>query len=90
VARYRLHHKLQSTATYRVGIFADFWAFAVVVQGLIPALLGWLAWRRGAPYGEWALGLGVAAAFLLQTAYLVALPARRTGRAGARGPWRSR
>ena len=71
VARYRLHHKLQSTATYRVGIFADFWAFAVVVQGLLPALLGWLAWRRAAVYGEWALGLGLAAAFLLQTAYLV-------------------
>jgi hypothetical protein len=71
VARYRLHHRLQSTATYRVGMFADFWAFAVVVQALLPVMLGFLAWRRGAPTGALSLGLGLAAAFLLQSAYVV-------------------
>ncbi|HEX2066662.1 MAG TPA: hypothetical protein VHI93_07610 [Candidatus Thermoplasmatota archaeon] len=70
VARYRIHHRRQSPTTYRVGMFADFWAFAVVVQALLPALLGFLVWRRGAPAGAWALGLGLAAAFLLQSAYV--------------------
>lgn len=71
VARYRIHHGRQSPATYRVGMFADFWAFAVVAQSLLPAMLGWLAWSRGAPLGGPALGLGLAAAFLLQSAYVV-------------------
>lgn len=70
VARYRIHHQQQSPATYRVGMFADFWAFAVVVQALLPALLGFLAWRRGASAGPLAFGLGLAAAFLLQSAYV--------------------
>lgn len=70
VARYRIHHKRQSTATYRVGIFADFWAFAVVVQALLPFTLGYLLWARGHAWGGWALALGAAAAFLLQSAYV--------------------
>lgn len=68
VARYRLHHRLQSTATYRVGIFVDFWAFAVVVQSLLPLTLAWLAHGQGAP--GWLLPLGGAATVLLLAAYV--------------------
>lgn len=70
VARYRIQHGLQSTATSRVGIFADFWAFAIVVQGLLPAVLGFLAWRHDLAYGAIAFGVGVAATLLLHSAYL--------------------
>lgn len=67
VARYRLHHGLQSTATYRVGMFADFWAFAIVVQALLPLTLGFVAWRRGATAGL-AVG-GLVACLLLLASY---------------------
>lgn len=70
VARYRLHHKLQSTATYRVGMFADFWAFAVLVQALLPLLLGLVAWLRGASH--WFAVAGLAAAFILMSSYVAA------------------
>jgi hypothetical protein len=70
VARYRIHHGLQSPKTYRVGIFADFWAYAILVQALIPATLGAIAWRRGTPLGEVAGGLGLAAAFILLASYV--------------------
>lgn len=69
VARYRLHHDLQSTKTYRVGMFADFWAFAIVVQGLIPALLGLYAFLADAHWGFAAAG--VAAGYLLLASYVV-------------------
>lgn len=85
VARYRIHHRLQSPATYRVGIFADFWAFTVVVQSLLPPALGFVAWRRGAPAGGIAFGLGLAAALTLQSAYVAgfARHAYWPGRAGS-------
>lgn len=70
VARYRIHHRRQDPATSRVGIFADFWAYAVVVQALLPLSLGLFAWRRGAAYGPHAALLGAAAAFLLLAAYV--------------------
>ncbi len=68
VARYRIHHGLQNVKTYRVGMFADFWAFAVLVQALLPLMLGLIAWRAGGP---WFLGaLGGAAAFALLASYV--------------------
>ena len=70
VARYRIRHRLQDPKTSRVGIFADFWAYAIVVQALWPLALGFVAWQRGAPAGEWLAVLGLAAAFLLQSSYI--------------------
>lgn len=79
-ARWRIHHGLQSPKTYRVGMFADFWAYAIVVQALIPAVLGYAALRRGAP--EALAWLGAAAAFTLLAAYVAgfARPAYWPGR----------
>lgn len=75
VARWRIHHKRQSPATYRVGIFADFWAYAVVVQALLPAALGLVAWRSGAqPW--WLAALGGAAAFALLASYVAGFARR--------------
>jgi hypothetical protein len=68
VARYRLHKGLQETRTYRVGMFADFWAFAVLVQALLPVVLGFVAWRGGFPW--WTAALGGAAAFTLLASYV--------------------
>ncbi|HUR25292.1 MAG TPA: CDP-alcohol phosphatidyltransferase family protein [Candidatus Thermoplasmatota archaeon] len=68
VARYRLHKGLQQTATYRVGMFADFWAFAVMFQALLPIVLGVTAWRGGLP--GWLAVLGAAAAFTLLGSYV--------------------
>jgi hypothetical protein len=68
VARYRLHKGLQDTRTYRVGMFADFWAFAVLVQASLPVALGVVAWRNGF---SWMLAaLGAAAAFVLLASYV--------------------
>ncbi|MEA3191331.1 MAG: hypothetical protein QOD77_1913 [Thermoplasmata archaeon] len=80
VARWRIHHRLQSPKTYRVGMFADFWAYAIVVQALLPAVLGYVAFQRGAPVAlAW---LGAAAAFMLLAAYVAgfARPAYWPGR----------
>jgi hypothetical protein len=68
VARYRLHRGLQDTRTYRVGMFADFWAFAVLLQALLPVILGIVAWRGGFPW--WPAALGAAAAFTLLASYV--------------------
>lgn len=68
VARYRLHKGLQETRTYRVGMFADFWAFAILVQALLPAILGVAAWRGGFPW--WTAALGAAAGFTLLASYV--------------------
>jgi len=68
VARYRLHRGLQDTRSYRVGMFADFWAFAVLVQALLPVVLGVAAWRGGFPW--WLPALGAAAAFALLGSYV--------------------
>ncbi|MFA5944104.1 MAG: hypothetical protein WC876_06535 [Candidatus Thermoplasmatota archaeon] len=68
VARYRLHKGWQDTRTYRVGMFADFWAFAVLVQALLPAILGMAAWRGGFPW--WLAALGAAAGFTLLGSYV--------------------
>lgn len=70
VARYRIHHRLQDPKTSRVGIFADFWAYAIVVQCLWPVALGYVAWQRGAGAGEGLALLGLVAAFLLQSSYI--------------------
>ena len=43
VARWRIHKGLQDPAKSRVGIMADFWAFAVLVQALVPLTLGMVA-----------------------------------------------
>lgn len=68
VARYRLLKGLQSARTYRVGMFADLWAFAIVVQALIPVTLTVAAWRGGFPGG--LVVLGGAAAFVLLASYV--------------------
>lgn len=68
VARYRLKKGLQDTRTYRVGMFADFWAFAVLLQALLPIVLGVTAWRAGYPW--WLAALGAAAGFTLLASYV--------------------
>jgi len=68
VARWRIHHGLQDPARSRVGIMADFWAFAVLVQALLPLTLGVAAWRGGFPW--WLAALGGAAAFVLLGSYV--------------------
>jgi hypothetical protein len=69
VARYRIAKGLQSPATYRVGMFADFWAFAILTQALLPMLLGWVWWREtGATLPPW---LGLAAGCALLSSYVV-------------------
>jgi hypothetical protein len=68
VARYRLRKGLQDSRTYRVGMFADFWAFAVLFQALLPIILGVAAWRGGFP--GWLAALGGAAAFVLLASYV--------------------
>ncbi|HJQ93614.1 MAG TPA: hypothetical protein VJ874_04940 [Candidatus Thermoplasmatota archaeon] len=68
VARYRLRKGLQEARTYRVGMFADFWAFAVLFQALLPVVLGVAAWRGGFPW--WLPALGAAAAFTLLGSYV--------------------
>lgn len=74
VARWRIHHGLQTPKTYRVGIFADFWAYAILVQALLPLTLGLLAWRGG---GSWTLAaLGGAAAFTLLASYVAGFARR--------------
>lgn len=74
VARYRIHHKRQSPATSRVGIFADFWAYAILVQALLPFTLGFVAWRAG--YPAWLAFLGGASAFTLLASYVAAYAQR--------------
>jgi phosphatidylglycerophosphate synthase len=74
VARYRIHHGLQSTATSRVGIFADFWAFAILVQALLPFTVTFVAWRAGYPW--WLPALGAAAAFTLLASYVAGFAQR--------------
>lgn len=74
VARYRIHHGRQSPATSRVGIFADFWAYAILVQALLPFTLGFVAWRAGFP--AWLPVLGTAAAFTLLASYVAAFARR--------------
>lgn len=68
VARYRLRKGLQDTGTYRVGMFADFWAFAVLVQALLPLTLAVAAWRAG--FTGWLVVLGAAAAVTLLASYV--------------------
>lgn len=86
VARYRIHHGLQDPKTSRVGIFADFWAFAIVVQGLLPAALGFVAWRRGAPFGLLCVAAGLAAAFLLHSGYVAGYARQAFWPGRGRGP----
>jgi hypothetical protein len=74
VARWRIHHGLQTPKTYRVGIFADFWAYAIVVQALLPLTLGLVAWRAGQPW--WLAALGAAAAFALLASYVAGFAQR--------------
>jgi hypothetical protein len=68
VARYRLHKALQDTRTYRVGMFADFWAFAIVVQGLLPFTVAFAAWRGGFPW--WLPALAASAGLVLLASYV--------------------
>jgi anti-sigma factor RsiW len=68
VARWRIHKGLQDPRTSRVGIMADFWAFAVLVQALLPLTLGIAAWRNGLPW--WLSVLGAAAAFTILASYV--------------------
>ncbi len=69
VARDRIKRGVQSASVTRVGMFADIWVFTVVLQGLLPLMVGVYAWRHGAP-GYHAV-LGVAAAFTLASGYVV-------------------
>ena len=84
VARYRIHHKLQSPASYRVGIFADFWVFTVVIQALLPAALGYIAWQRTGL--AWPAALGVAAALTLLAAYVAAFARKAFWPGRSKGP----
>ena len=68
VARWRIAKGLQDPARSRVGIMADFWAFAVLVQALVPLTLGMVAWRAGLPW--WLPVLGAAAGFVLLASYV--------------------
>ncbi len=68
VARYRLRKGLQDTRFYRVGMFADFWAFAVLLQAILPVVLAVSAWRGGFP--AWLIVLAGAAAFTLMASYV--------------------
>lgn len=69
VARYRLHHGMQSTKTYRVGMFADFWAFAILFQAIVPVVLGAFAYLQG---GHWGfLAGGIVAGLILLASYVV-------------------
>ena len=68
VARYRIARGLQDPKASRVGIMADFWAFAVLAQALLPLSLGVAAWRNGGPW--WLAALGGAAAFVLLASYV--------------------
>lgn len=69
VARDRIRRGVQSPSVTRVGMFADIWVFTVILQGLIPLMVGVYAWRHGAP-GYHAV-LGVAAALVLTSGYVV-------------------
>jgi hypothetical protein len=69
VARDRIARGIQSIQVTRIGMFADIWVFTVVLQGLLPLIVGVYAWRHGAP-GYHAV-LGVAAALVLSSAYVV-------------------
>lgn len=69
VARDRIARGVQSIQVTRVGMFADIWVFTVVLQGLLPLIVGVYAWRHGAP-GYHAV-LGVAAALVLTSGYVV-------------------
>jgi phosphatidylglycerophosphate synthase len=68
VARYRLHKGLQDTRTYRVGMFADFWAFAILVQALLPFTVAFAAWRGGFPW--WLPVLAAAGGLVLLASYV--------------------
>ena len=68
VARYRIHHGLQDPLHYRVGMFADLWAYTVLLQALLPISLGVMAWRNGLAW--WLPALGVAAALMLLASYV--------------------
>lgn len=70
VARYRIAKGLQSPRTHRVGIFADIWVYTVLVQGLMPTLLGAYAWRMG--QSPLWLAAGFAATLTLVSSYVVA------------------
>lgn len=74
VARYRIQKGLQSPKTSRVGIFADFWAFAILVQALLPFTVTFVAWRAGYPW--WLPALGAAAAFTLLASYVAGFAQR--------------
>lgn len=69
VARDRIRRGLQSPDVTRVGMFADIWVYTVVLQGLLPLIVGVYAWRHGAP--AYHAVLGVAAALVLFSAYVV-------------------
>lgn len=69
VARDRIARGVQSPSVTRIGMFADIWVYTVVLQGLLPLIVGVYAWRHGAP-GYHAV-LGVAAALVLCSAYVV-------------------
>lgn len=69
VARDRIARGVQSAQVTRVGMFADIWVFTVVLQGLLPLIVGVYAWRHGAP--AYHAVLGVAAALVLCSAYVV-------------------
>lgn len=69
VARDRIQRGIQSPQVTRIGMFADIWVYTVVLQGLLPLLVGVYAWRHGAP--AYHAVLGVAAALVLFSAYVV-------------------
>ncbi|MHB8634736.1 MAG: hypothetical protein ACYDBQ_12380 [Thermoplasmatota archaeon] len=70
VARWRIAKGRQSPRLNRVGIFADIWAYTVIVQGLMPLLLGVYAWRMGGSVLWLLAGMGVS--MTLVSSYVVA------------------
>lgn len=69
LARWRIAKGLQSPKTARVGIFADIWAYTVVMHALLPVLLAAYAVRQGA--SDWWLLAGALVAVLVPSSYVV-------------------
>lgn len=69
VARDRIARGVQSPQVTRIGMFADIWVYTVVLQGLLPLLIGVYAWRHGAP--AYHAVLGITATLVLFSAYVV-------------------
>ena len=69
LARWRIAKGLQSPAKTRVGIFADIWAYTIVLHAALPVVLAAFAVHQGAD--PWWLVAGAAVAILVVSSYTV-------------------